>query len=307
MKQITTMLLAGAVAILPLFVNAQSASVDIETSISSESEVVVSSFEDCVALGNPVMESNPPRCAANGRVFVQGESEVRVNTRDENRQQTREEMANRRAEVQDRAAEVRANAEVQAETRRAEAQDRRAEVQAQVEARKAELLARQEQKRAEVQAQIEERREERRARFSERAQTKIDEVIDRLSKRYQAGLERLTGISTRIQTRIDELEEEGYDMSEAQTRLDHANDLLVDAESLIVKAQVISQAVLEVDDYASAWIEVKTSYEQGKANLKEIRETLREVIKIMKDTVGTETTVNASANAAVDNPANSSE
>lgn len=37
----------------------------------NSSDITVSSFEDCVAAGNPVMESWPRQCAADGQTFVE--------------------------------------------------------------------------------------------------------------------------------------------------------------------------------------------------------------------------------------------
>lgn len=36
-----------------------------------EDEVIVSSFEECVEAGNPVMESFPRKCSANGKTFTE--------------------------------------------------------------------------------------------------------------------------------------------------------------------------------------------------------------------------------------------
>jgi hypothetical protein len=36
----------------------------------------INSYEDCVAAGNPIMESYPPQCRADGKLFVQGRGEV---------------------------------------------------------------------------------------------------------------------------------------------------------------------------------------------------------------------------------------
>lgn len=38
--------------------------------------VAISSFDECVAAGNVVMESNPPQCAANGQVFIKPQDSI---------------------------------------------------------------------------------------------------------------------------------------------------------------------------------------------------------------------------------------
>ncbi len=44
----------------------------VDTPVTSPSPVsAISSFDECVAAGNPVMESYPPRCNANGQTFTQ--------------------------------------------------------------------------------------------------------------------------------------------------------------------------------------------------------------------------------------------
>lgn len=40
----------------------------------------ITSFEECVAAGNPIMESYPPQCAANGKTFIQDVGDEKLST-----------------------------------------------------------------------------------------------------------------------------------------------------------------------------------------------------------------------------------
>ena len=53
------------VVILGVFVRSQ------RTTSTSPSQSEITNFEECAATGNPIMESYPPRCSANGQTFTQ--------------------------------------------------------------------------------------------------------------------------------------------------------------------------------------------------------------------------------------------
>ena len=64
MKKVITIVLLAALA----FVIAQSY---MDTGTAPTPQLVVTNFEDCVAAGNPVMESYPRQCRHDGELFVE--------------------------------------------------------------------------------------------------------------------------------------------------------------------------------------------------------------------------------------------
>lgn len=49
---------------------------------SSQNPATIDSFEECVAAGNPVMESYPEQCAANGKTYVNPKQQLKDETAD---------------------------------------------------------------------------------------------------------------------------------------------------------------------------------------------------------------------------------
>ncbi len=94
----------------------------------------------------------------------------------------------------------------------------------------------------ERQERIEERKEKReevKATITERAQNRQEhrsevakQHAENLQKRFENHYTRLSNIASRIQTRLNTLEEKGEDVSTAQAKLDTANALLQQAQTL---------------------------------------------------------------------------
>ena len=47
---------------------------------TNENDSSISSYEECITAGNPMLESEPPQCEANGKVFTEGNSQGKQQT-----------------------------------------------------------------------------------------------------------------------------------------------------------------------------------------------------------------------------------
>jgi len=201
-------------------------------------------------------------------------AEARAEARVETRTQQQEDRAENQAQRQDN----RAQNQEEREAKRAERSAQRAE-------RLAEFKANREEKMAERRAKIEERytlRQENRERFSEKAQARISTVTQNLNNNYSNHLNSAEGLYARVESRITEMANNGYDTDEAENLLAQARTALDAAADASIEAQTSSEVVLDADEAKELWSEAKSSYQEAKESLSEVKESLREVVEELK-------------------------
>ncbi len=159
---------------------------------------------------------------------------------------------------------------------------------AELEARKREEQDKREENKDTIKATIDAKKEAVKTAVEERRQNVEKQVIDRLKKfvanlvnRFEAAVERLNTLSTRIESRIAKLEAAGIDVTESKTLLVAAKLKIQVASSSIAQIQTKADAVITGDTRA-LYPELKSTVEQEKALIKEAQAALVEVVKSLK-------------------------
>lgn len=121
-----------------------------------------------------------------------------------------------------------------------------------------------------------------RKRFTGHKKEIVRDNLDKIFARFDAALERLEGLAERMQSKIEELESDGIDTSNAQGALDDATDLIDQAlvEITAVKQAIRNKVENEEELTREGLRELMTS---AKESLKAAHSGLRNVISELKD------------------------
>lgn len=242
----------------------------------SHGQTEISTFAECEASGGTVrvleLESLPiqiqTRCTIDGEVFVQGRDKASSDNGEKTNQRNNDET---RAETGTR-------------------------IETQMEAREETLRERQRELR-----QI---RAERRTALSVMVQTRIENFANGLFARLEAGADRLRNIASRIDSRIEKIEDAGVDMSTQVELLADAELQIDDAETQILEAEVALEAMLASDTPKEAFEDLKAELEEARNALREAKQALIDVVQsIRKELI--EQTGSASLEAGVNAEAES--
>tara|TARA_B100000508_G_scaffold134553_1_gene125396 strand:- start:429 stop:1169 length:741 start_codon:yes stop_codon:yes gene_type:complete len=157
-------------------------------------------------------------------------------------------------------------------------QERQQEAQENMETRRAEIASTSAAKREGMQERV----DERRAQLQERAQTRITNLAANVSNRMDAMIERLQNIIDRIDSRIDKLQENNVDTSDAEASLASAQ-LSVDAAAAeIANIDSLVAEVAGSEDVRAAWATLKLQYQTIKDYLKTGHTELRNTVASLK-------------------------
>ncbi len=150
-------------------------------------------------------------------------------------------------------------------------------------------VRRTQEKRADLRGGIQERREDRmekvkeiRERVSEQDSKHL--VWKMLAKRAYIGMFQIEKLSERLDARIQKMEDEGVDVSKAETQNEVVKANIADAK---VKLEALKTLSTEAHAAGTVDEEMKTKIsaakEEAKAALKKVHESMRELIKILRD------------------------
>lgn len=151
---------------------------------------------------------------------------------------------------------------------RAETQDARAAAQA------SSSLERQAEREA---AQV-----ERRTMLNERAAERVRNLAANISNRMDAAIVRLAQITTRLETRIELLNEAGVDTAVAEANLETATDALARAASNMADIDSKVAAVVGSESPREAWVVTRTTFAEVKTDLQVVQASLRASVAALK-------------------------
>ncbi|MBC8465238.1 MAG: hypothetical protein H8D63_02615 [Parcubacteria group bacterium] len=147
-----------------------------------------------------------------------------------------------------------------------------------VENRLGEVRAKVEEKRGEIKENWNDKKEA----LKENAKNRIDAYIARLIDRIHAAINRLTKLTDRIEERIDILEEEGIDASEAQASVDAASDHLAAAEEYLADVETLSADALATDTPRESISIIKEAIRAAAEEVRAARADLKEALRYLK-------------------------
>lgn len=150
---------------------------------------------------------------------------------------------------------------------------------------------------------IKQRFEEKRTQISAAAYERAKAFLERVIRQLTAALERLTKITDRIEERIVKLKEMGADTTAAEAGLSSSREKLVDAEAAIglaasslASAPSTTSTETATDDRVRLG-EVRDLIKAAQDALKAVRESLRDLLVLVREAAGTLPTSTDSSDA----------
>ncbi len=156
---------------------------------------------------------------------------------------------------------------------------KRDEIRASFKEKKDEVKTQIQEKRAEIKTNIEERKGEKKIKLEERAKDRVTKILERVFGRFEAFVARYEGFATRIQSRIDKLDEKGVDTSEMKALLNTAEESLEDSVAEIAAAKDELDALVAGESSKEA---IRAIVGEAKASLKETHAAFVAAVKSLK-------------------------
>ncbi|MDP3993918.1 MAG: hypothetical protein Q8P75_02995 [bacterium] len=160
------------------------------------------------------------------------------------------------------------------EARRETIEQRRTEFEGRVEQRRADLKTRIEQKRAELRERLQTIRDENKRRIVERIDRQMDALNERMLKHFEAVLNKLEGILSRISDRADRAESNGSDVSSVRSAITEAQDKIAAARSAITN-QTGKTYTIEITGEERLKVDVGSARRALHSDLVKVRETVK--------------------------------
>ncbi len=154
----------------------------------------------------------------------------------------------------------------------------REEFRKSVNARMDDLRAKMEERRKER----EKKREEYRAKLSEEKQSRLIGMTENLTKRIVNIVINLNQILIRLSIRIEKLEQQGMDLSEAKAELENVQILFREVDDKISVIKEVSSDVFTSDDPQKYSEDIRDAVNLAKDNIKEIHSSIAKIARIVK-------------------------
>ncbi len=150
------------------------------------------------------------------------------------------------------------------------------------------LNQKKEEMRSRIEAHKEERvakRQEYKARLNEKMQKRLNGFIDRIVNRMNAVVSRLEQIVSRISTRIQKMEDNGVDLTDAKAKLDDVNNLIGEARDAVSLLEDVSVDVITSETPKEQAHEIRDAAKVAKDSIKAVHTALMETVKLIKASV----------------------
>jgi len=128
-------------------------------------------------------------------------------------------------------------------------------------------------------------KEERRTMLAERTQSRVKNLAANISNRVEAAIGRLDQIITRMEARMDLLEEQGVDVDDARAELENAKEALQNATDAIASIDTDVETVIGSEDPQAAWSSVRTVFTTVKSELQIAQTALKSSLALLKQAV----------------------
>jgi hypothetical protein len=125
-------------------------------------------------------------------------------------------------------------------------------------------------------------RSERRAALTEVRQKRIINLAANLSNRMDASTERLFSIISRLETRIQKLEQNGVVTDAAEDKLREAAQAIAEAKSLLGDIDTLVYSATTSEAPQADWQNLRTHYQTIATKIREAHALLRETIALLK-------------------------
>ncbi|MDZ4243933.1 MAG: IPT/TIG domain-containing protein [Candidatus Doudnabacteria bacterium] len=157
---------------------------------------------------------------------------------------------------------------------KARMEQKKAEFEERIEQKRADLKTRIEQKRAELRGRLQTIRDENKRRIVERIDRQMDALNERMLKHFEAVLNKLEGILSRISDRADRAESNGSDVSSVRSAITEAQDKIAAARSAITN-QTGKTYTIEITGEERLKVDVGSARRALHSDLVKVRETVK--------------------------------
>lgn len=138
---------------------------------------------------------------------------------------------------------------------------------------------------------------ERRASIQEVRQQRVINLSANISNRMEAAIARITDIITRFEVRIDKMSEVGLETNEAKAKLAEAKTSIASAKATLGNIDNLVFSATTSEKPVSDWQNLREIYLETGRQIRQSHQQLREVIALLKQSVRTGVSVEASATA----------
>lgn len=144
-----------------------------------------------------------------------------------------------------------------------------------------------EKKREDMKARADDARAKAKERFGEN----VEQLVGQVSNRLASTSANLSNIATRIDTRIDALQSDGYDMQKSIALLAEARTSLSVANDKILAVNIALEAAMSTTTPKALIPAVRTAVKEAESALKLAKDGLMETLRSVKLEAGATTTV----------------
>lgn len=131
-----------------------------------------------------------------------------------------------------------------------------------------------------------EAREEVKGKVVEMVNRKIDNRFDKMNKRFQATIERLTNIMTRVKTRIEKVKNAGGNTTASEKFVADAQLSLDLAKANLASLKVTSETTVTLENASTTRAQAKTAMENMRKMAKELEKNLQNTRVSLSKAVG---------------------
>lgn len=121
-----------------------------------------------------------------------------------------------------------------------------------------------------------------RVRLEEKAQLRILAYIERVERRFNAALERLAGLGSRIESQTQKMNERGVDTSETEALLSTAYDSMVSAEAGVKLFIEKAEEAVQSDTPRDSFAEVRETLNNAKEEIKSTHQAFVDAVVALK-------------------------
>lgn len=150
-----------------------------------------------------------------------------------------------------------------------------------------------------------ERQDAHKALLSEKAQNRITNLTSNVETRMRAAIERMNNIIGRLESRIEKLNAQGIDTSEAVKSLEFAKTSLENADKTLLPLGTLVNLTITSETPKDSFVAVRNQFGIVKSSIQEAHANLRQSVALLKEAIRSADVGNGVSDAVQNDNANS--
>lgn len=156
------------------------------------------------------------------------------------------------------------------------------DLQQEAKKKREELKQELQKKQEEFRAKVEERKTELKKKLGVERAKNIDAFFSRMAEKFEDAIKRLNDLSDRIESRLNDSEASGKDVSAARAKLAGAREKITVAQTSLDGARASYTSAVQSDDFKGAFARVRTVVSGVKEKVKDAHAALVDVVTSLK-------------------------